>query len=109
MSKERSISFGGGLFAIERAELLATKGGGVPLGGQRQLSEGIERPKITRAKKQKHKEPNGDVSHGDEPHGGVSHGDGRVATRRMAAVAWRRVPAEGSLFLRHCECSGSFR
>ena len=53
-----------------------------------------------RDKEQKHKEP-----HGDEPHGGVSRGDVNHLWRdesrgsgRMAAVAWRRVPAEGSLF-----------
>ena len=43
-------------------------------------------------------------AHGDEPHGGVSRGDVNHAWRdesrnsgRMAAVAWRRVPAEGAL------------
>ena len=104
MSKERKIGFGDGLFAIERAGLSATEGGGVPLGGQRQVSEGTERPKNTRAKKQKHKEPHGDVSHGDEPHGDESRGDVNHPWRnksrgsgRMAAVAWRRVPAEGAL------------
>ena len=58
----------------------------------------------SRGKKQKHKEPHGDVSHGDEPHGDESRGDVNHPWRnksrgsgRMAAVAWRRVPAEGAL------------
>ena len=50
MSKERRIGFGDGPFATERAELSATEGGGVPLEGQMQVSEGTERPKNTRAK-----------------------------------------------------------
>jgi len=104
MSKERRIGFGDGLFATERAELSATEGGGVPLEGQRQVSEGTERLRNTRTKKQRHKEPHGDVPHGDEPHGDESRGDVNHPQRdksrgsgRMAAVAWRRVPAEGAL------------
>ena len=71
--------------------------GGRP-GGSWCVVPRIERPKITRARQQKHNEPHGDVSHGAESHGDVSRGDGRVATGRVAAVAWRRVPAGGSLF-----------
>ena len=51
----------------------------------------------------RHKEPHGDVSHGDKPHGDESQGDvihpKRDKSRGsgcMAAVAWRRV---GSLSL----------
>ena len=107
MSKERRIGFGDGLFATERAVLSATEGGGVPLEGQRQVSEGTERPKNTRAKKQRHKEPNGGVSRGDAPHGDEPRGDVNHPRRdksrgsgRMAADAWRRVdvfPRGGSL------------
>ena len=99
MSTERRIGFGHGLLAAERAEPSTTGGGGVPLEGRRRVSEGTERPKHTRARKQRHKEPHGDVSHGDGPHGDVNH-QKRNKSRgsgRMAAVAWRRVPAVGSL------------